>query len=433
MTELTKAKTDLNSGERSFGLISLIGLALIFALFHIIKIDSAIIAQGQVVVQGKPRPVQSLGGGVVRDIYVNEGDRVSAGQVVVQLDPTLALINRDIVRGRLAELVAREIRLKAELQQEDKFPPLIVDGHLDAETVRNHLSGQYELFKSRRAVLESQSAQLNERKQQHEAQIRGLEAQIQAGQEQADLISREVKNLEVLFKQGLVQESRLLELLGRKAGILGQMAMHQSEVMRMQNSIRDAELKITQAEREFREEVVAETREVSTKTDENMLELARTEEQLKQLDILAPVSGVVHELQVWTSGGVIPALETLMTVVPLSEGVEFEIQVAPDAIDTVYLGQDTRIRFPSFDQRATPELLGSISSVSPDSVTDTATGQTFYRVDVALSHEELARLGQAELIPGMPLEAFLQTGDRSILNFLVKPLADQLYYAFREG
>ena len=433
MTDKPKAKTYLNTGERRFGMLSLICLLLVFGLFHIITIDSAIIAQGQVVVQGKPRPVQSLEGGVVADIHVSDGDRVAAGQVVVQLDPTLAQINQDIVRGRLAELVAREFRLDAELQQLDRFPSLIVDGYLDTEEVKKHLAGQYELFQSRRAVLDSQRAQLNERKQQHGAQITGLEAQIQAGQEQADLLTREVGNLDSLFKQGLVQESRLLELQGRKAGLLGQMALHRSEVARMRNSIRDAELKITQAEREFREEVVSEAREVSAKISENMLELARTEEQLKQLNILAPVNGVVHELQIWTSGGVIPPLETLMTVVPVSEGVEFEVQVAPDAIDTVYLGQETRIRFPSFDQRATPELTGAISGVSPDSVTDPTTGLTFYRVDVMLSDEELARLGQAELIPGMPLEAFLQTGDRSILNFLVKPLVDQLSYAFRES
>ena len=278
MTGKPKAKTYLSTGERRLGALSLICLALIFGLFHIITIDSAIIAQGQVVVQGKPRPVQSLEGGVVSDIRVRDGDEVTAGQVVVQLDPTLALINREIIRGRLAELVAREIRIEAELEQSDRFPPLIVESHLDAETVRKHLSGQYELFKSRRAVLENQNGQLNERKLQYEAQIRGLEAQIQAGQEQVDLITREVGNLEALFKQGLVQESRLLELQGRKAGLLGQMALHQSEVARMRNSIRDAELKITQTEREFREEVVAESREVSTKINENMLELARTVE-----------------------------------------------------------------------------------------------------------------------------------------------------------
>ena len=151
------------------------------------------------------------------------------------------------------------------------------------------------------------------------------------------------------------------------------------------------------------------------------------------MEIRAPVAGVVHELQVWTSGGVVPPQETLLTVIPVSEGMEFQVEVSPDAIDTVHLGQVARVRFPAFDQRSTPELNGTVAGISPDSVTDPATNRSFYRVDVALPQDELARLGGAELIPGMPVEAFLQTGNRSILNILVKPLTDQLIYAFREG
>ncbi|WP_299356602.1 HlyD family type I secretion periplasmic adaptor subunit [uncultured Shimia sp.] len=431
--EVARVKTELSYGERRGGFIGFLALFAIFALFYFIKIDSAVIAQGQVLVQGKPRPVQSLEGGVVRDIKVNNGDRVEAGQVVVQLDPALAEINRDIMRGRLAELIAREVRLDTERRQLDTFPPLQVGSYVDTGAVKKHLSGQQELFQSRRAVLESQYAQLKELKLQHEAQIKGLEAQIVASQQQSAFITREVKNLETLLAQGLVPESRLLELQGRKAGILGQIALHQSEISRMRNSIRDADLEITQTEREFREKVITEQRDVAAKISENLLELARTEAQMKQLEIRSPVTGIVHEMQIWTSGGVIPPLETLMSVVPISQGVDFEVQVPPDAIDTVYLGQEARVRFPAFDQRSTPELTGSISGVSPDSVTDPSTGRSFYRVNVALSDTELERLGEAELLPGMPVEVFLQTGNQSILSYLLNPLMDQLSYTFRES
>lgn len=125
--------------------------------------------------------------------------------------------------------------------------------------------------------------------------------------------------------------------------------------------------------------------------------------------------------------------EILLTVIPVSEGVEFEVKIAPDAIDRVHMGQKARIRFPSFDQRSTPELTGMISSVSPDSVLDPNTGRSFYRVGLTLSQDELARLGEANLVPGMPVEAFLQTGNRSVLNFLVKPIVDQVSHAFRES
>jgi len=433
MTGRNATKTDLNRTERLIGIASVAGLILLFGLFHVITIDSAVIAQGQVVAQGKPRPVQSLEGGIVREINVRNGDAVDAGQVVVSLDPTVAQINLDIVRGRLAELVARRARLEAEGQNLTEFPPLVFAASLDPDAVKRNLAGQYEVFRSRHAVLDSQKAQLNEQIQQFGAQIVGIGAQIDAAESQVGFVAREIGNLDELFEQGLVPESRLLELQGRHAGLLGEIALYQSELARMRNAIRDAELKTMQAEREFHESVVSELREVTTGVEENLLELARMKDALKRLDIRAPVSGVIHELQVWSSGGVLPPQETLMTIVPLSEGMEFEVQIAPDAIDTVHVGQAARVRFPSFDQRSTPELTGEISSVSPDSVTDPATGRSFYRVDVALSREELDRLGAVDLIPGMPVEAFLQTGERSVLNFLIKPFADQLSHAFRES
>lgn len=428
-----RLRTGLTRRERGVGLISGFGLVLLFALFHFISIESAVIAQGQVVVQGKPRPVQTLEGGIVSQVHVRDGDTVAAGQVVVQLDASLAGINRDIVRNRLAELIAQRTRLEAERKQLDRFPPVHLNGPLTAGEVSTHLAVQQELFQSRREVLQNEQAQLKERVEQHEAQITGLEAQVEATENQIDLITREVGNLEKLFAQGLVPESRLLELQGRRAGLVGQVALHRSEVLRMRNAIRDAELEAQQTGREFRETVVSELRDVMAGISENTLELARHEELLQQVDIRTPVSGIVHELQVWTSGGVVSPQATLMTVIPVSDGVEFEVKIAPDAIDTVHLGQKARIRFPSFDQRSTPELTGTISNVSPDSVADPKTGASFYRVDVSLPEEELTRLGAADLIPGMPVEAFLRTGDRSILSFLIKPLADQLSYAFREG
>lgn len=419
--------------ERNFGLASVAALVLLFLLFQIISIGSAVIASGRVVVQGSPRPVQSLEGGLVSEIRVENGDVVAAGEVLVRLDPTLLTISRDIVRGRLAELVARRSRLEAEEQQLDDVLPPDMPPQLEARALMQHLAGQREIFRSRRAVLASRKAQLSERVGQYEAQIAGIEAQIGATESQVVFVTREVTNLQILQKQGLAPESRLLDLQGRQAGLLGQIALYRSELAGAKNSIRDAELKIVQAEREFHQQVVTELREVTASIDENTLELARVDETLARLDVRAPVSGVVHEMQVWAGGGVVPPKGTILTIIPVSEGLEFELQVPPESIDPVYVGQVARIRFPSFDQRSTPELTGTISTISPDSVTDRATGRVFYRVGVSIAQEELVRLGAAELIPGMPVEAFLQTGERSILSFLVKPLVDQIGYTFREG
>jgi len=429
-----QVKTGLGRRERIFGLASAAALILLFGLFHVIAIGSAVIASGRVVVQGNPRPVQSLEGGIVNEIRVQNGDVVAAGEVLVRLDPTLLLISRDIVRGRLAELIARRSRLEAEEQQLGEVPTLpTIPSLLEAQAFERHLVGQREVFRSRRLVLASQRAQLRERILQYESQISGIKAQIGATESQVEFVTREVTNLQILHNQGLAPESRLLDLQGRQAALLGQIAVHRSELAGARNSIRDAELKIVQAEREFHEQVVTELREVTANIDENTLELARVKETLARLNIRAPVSGVVHEMQVWAGGGLVPAKETILTVIPVSEGREFEVQVPPESIDTVYVGQTARIRFPSFDQRSTPELTGAISTISPDSVSDRATGRAFYRVEISIPQDELIRLGEANLIPGMPVEAFLQTGERSVLSFLIKPLMDQISHAFRES
>ena len=426
-------RTALSPAERRLGLVSASLLAVVLLLFYLVRIDSAVIASGQAVVQGSPRSVQSLEGGIAHEIRVSDGDAVAAGDILIQLDSSLLMINRDIILGRLTELTARRSRLSAEAQGLAEITPADPPPMLDSAALQSHLTGQREIFLARRAVLQSREAQLLERIRQYDNQIIGLEAQIEATQSQIDYVAYEVENLRSLNERGLVPESRLLELQGRLASLYGQIAVQRSEMSGTRNSIQDARLKITQASREFSEQVATELREVITKTEENRLELASIDNRLATLDIRAPVSGIVHEMQIATEGGVVPPQQTLLTVIPVADGVEFDLQVAPDAIDVVYAGQEARVRFPGFDQRTTPELTGQISKVSPDSVVDRATGRTFYRVEVTVSPAELARLGGTELIPGMPVEAFLQTGSRSILSYLVKPFTDQMAQAFRES
>ena len=426
-------KIALSPRERRVAIVSVLGLVMVFVLFHVISIGGAVVAQGQVVVQGKPRPVQNLEGGIISEISVQNGDTVEAGDILVRLDPTLMRVTRDITRGRMVELLVRRSRLEAEEQQLETILPPSVPTILGQVDVEKYLPGQREIFQSRRAVRDSEKAQLDERILQYQSQISGLNSQQEATESQITFVTREVNNLQVLSDQGLVPESRLLELQGRQAALLGQIAQYRSELSQVSNAIRDTELKIALVDRAFREQVVTELREVTSQFDENLLELVRVEEMLNHLVVRAPVAGIVHELQVWTIGGVVPPQETLLTVIPISEGFEFEVRVQPTAIDTVHVGQAARVRFPSFDQRSTPELNGSISGISPDSVTDPATGMTFYRVDIALEPDELDRLGEADLIPGMPVEVFLLTGDRSVLSLLTKPFTDQLSYAFRDS
>ncbi|MEO0566860.1 MAG: HlyD family type I secretion periplasmic adaptor subunit [Pseudomonadota bacterium] len=403
-----------------------------FAWMQYTLITGAVIASGQVLVRGAPKQVQNLDGGVVDRIFVEDGDLVKAGDVMMRLDSSLLQINLDIFRNRLAEILTREARLMSEQGGLDEPEFVFSEKETEGLDLEQHFAGQREIFVARREVLEGRKEQLAERIRQFRNQISGVEAQITAGQEQLSFVEQELDSQRKLQNQGLARESQVLELQGRQSALLGQVAEHQSELARIENSIRDTQLEILQAEREFKEQVVTELRETTAEREELQLQIVTAEKQLERIDILAPADGVVHEMQVTTEGGIVSPEVTIAEVVPVSDGVEFELRVAPDAIDQVYLGQPAKVIFPAFNLRITPEIFGSVAGISPTSVTEQATGESYFRVDLDLPEEEIGKLGPVELIPGMPVEAFLQTNERSVLQYLTKPLTDQLDRAFRE-
>lgn len=414
-------------------LSSLLLLASVFAWMKLTLITSAVIAPGQVVVRGQPKQVQSLDGGVVEAIFVADGDVVSKGDVLLRLDPSLLEINLEIYRNRLAEVAAREVRLDAEYQELEEPVFKVESPYLEGLDLVQHYTGQREIFFARREVLSGRKEQLAERVLQFGNQITGVEALIASKQEQLEFVKQELENVRSLNRQGLARESVLLDLQGREASLLGQVAEHQSELARIYNSIRDTELEVLQADREFKERVVTELRETTAEREELVLQIVTVEKQLERIEILSPTDGIVHEMQIATEGGVVAPEATIAQIVPLSDGVEFKLQVEPRSIDQVFVGQIAKVVFPAFNLRTTPELYGSVSGISPTSVQDDVTGQSYFRIDLILPASELARLGGVELIPGMPVEAFLQTGERSVLTYLTEPLLQQLGRAFREG
>jgi len=416
-----------------FGVLSCI-LMLIsaFAWMQYTLITGAVIASGQVLVRGNPKQVQNLDGGVVDRIFVEDGDLVKAGDVMMRLDSSLLQINLDIYRNRLAEILTREARLMSEQGGLEEPEFVFSEKETEGLDLEQHFAGQREIFVARREVLEGRKEQLAERIRQFRNQIAGVEAQITAGQEQLSFVEQELDSQRKLQNQGLARESQVLELQSRQSGLLGQVAEHQSELARIENSIRATQPQILQAEREFKEQVVTELRETTAEREELQLQIVTAEKQLERIDILAPADGVVHEMKVTTEGGIVTPEVTIAEVVPVSDGVEFELRVAPDSIDQVYLGQPAKVIFPAFNLRITPEIFGSVAGISPTSVTEETTGETYFRVDLDLPEEEIGKLGPVELIPGMPVEAFLQTNERSVLQYLTKPLTDQLDRAFRE-
>ena len=428
-----KLKTNLAATARIGVFASLALLGIGFVWMQSTMIEGAVIAHGQAVVSGKPKMVQSLDGGIVSEIFVEDGDVVRAGDVLVKLDPTLLLINQDIYRNRLAEVTARESRLQAEYLGEKTITPLPPLPQLAGVEIERHYTGQKAVFQARLDVLEGKQEQLDERILQFGNQIDGLNGQISSVNDQLGYVKKELDSLQALSNEGLARESQVLELQRTQSGLLGQLSQLQSELARIKNSIRDTELEILQSSRTFKETVVTELREATATRDELILQLTTVEKQLERVDIMAPTDGIIHEMQVFTVGGVVPPEATIVQVIPQSEGVEFELRIDPKTIDQIFVGQKAKVSFPAFDMRTIPEIFGTLSEVPPSTVTDPTTGQSYYRVGLSVPPEGLALLGNVDLIPGMPIEAFLETGERSVLSYLTKPLMDQLSRAFREG
>lgn len=412
-------------------------LALLAGWSQLVMIDSAVIAPGQVTVHGQPRPVQNLDGGIVQSVHVANGDVVAAGQLLLRLDSTLLQVNLDIYRNRLAEALARKARLEAEqigLAAPD-IAALQASGalrHLAGLSMARHHQGKRQIMAARAEVLRGTSDQLREKIKQLGNRRSGLDGMIAATEEQAALMEAELANMRRLSARGLIRASELMAAERGRADLLGRLASLRSDRARLDNAERDAELQILQAERAFREGVVTDLREVSAEADELILQIVTTRKQLDRVEMRAPAAGVVHELQVTGAGGVVGAGATVLQIVPLDEGLEFELRLDPRMIDQASHGQGVRITFPAFSAQDTPQLHGSVAEISPTSITDPATRTPYYRLMLRIPPAELDRLGARVLVPGMPVEAFLDGHARSAWSYLTRPLADQIQRAFRE-
>jgi HlyD family secretion protein len=419
----------------ALGSLGLLGLIVLWSQTALL--DAAVIAPGQVVVRGQPRPVQNLDGGIVEAVLVANGDVVREGQVLVRLDPTLLRVNIDIARNRLAEALARKTRLEAEqlgLAAPD-LAALAGSGalqHLAGLAMDRHHDGQRQIMAARAEVQRGTSDQLAERIKQLGNQRTGTEGLIAATTDQIASMDRDLANLRALAARGLVRKPELLAMERNRADLWGRLASLQAELATLANSVRDTELEMLQSERAFREEVVTDLREVAAQADELILQIVTTREQLDRVELRAPVAGVVHELKITGAGSVLTPGATALEIVPLSQGLEFELRLDPRAIDQVHVGQTARMQFPAFASGTMPQITGTVTDISPTSVTDPATQTRYYRLMLTIPPAELARLGDRALVPGMPVEAFLEAGSRTAWSYLTRPLTDQIDRAFRE-
>jgi HlyD family secretion protein len=396
-------------------------------------ISGALIAPGSIVVESNVKKVQHPTGGVVGEVRVHDGDLVKSGDILVRLDDTVTKASLAIVTKSLNALWARAARLEAEQRGRDKvvFPPELLQQKDDPDA-QEVMASEAKLFEVRTNGRTGQKAQLRERVTQLREEISGLEAQEKSKDLEIALVEKELVGVKSLYDQHLVQLTRLTTLQRDSARLAGERAQYVSAIAQAKGKITETELQVIQVDKDMVSEVSKDLRETNDKIGEFVERKVTAEDQLRRTDIRAPQDGMVLQSTVHTVGGVVTAGDALMLIVPQGDDLQVEAKVNPQDIDKLQIGQKTLLRMSAFNQRTTPELNGVVTRLSPDVSTDQRTGQTYYTIRVSMPPEEVARLGDVKLIPGMPVEAFVQTGDRTMLSYLVKPLSDQLMRAFRE-
>lgn len=433
-------KSSARTARSSIRVHLIAGLALVLVLAGGIggwagtaQISGALIAPGSVVVDSNVKKVQHPTGGVVGELRARDGDLVKAGQVVVRLDDTVTKAGLAIVTKSLNGLWTRAARLDAEQRGADRitFPAVLLDKFAD-DDVQNVIASETKLFNVRSAGRIGQKSQLRERIAQLNDEIGGLTAQESAKTREIGLVEKELVGVRGLYEQKLVQLSRLTVLERDAARLEGERAQFVASRAQAKGKITETELQIIQIDKDLVSEVSKDLRETNDKIGEFVERKVTAEDQLSRIDIRAPQDGMVLQSTVHTVGGVITAGDAIMLIVPQADNLSVEARVNPQDIDQLQIGQKTLLRLSAFNQRTTPELNGVVTRVSPDTTSDQRTGQSYYTIRISMPASEVARLGDVRLIPGMPVEAFVQTGDRTMVAYLAKPLNDQLMRAFRE-
>jgi len=399
------------------------------------SISGAVIAPGVVQVEQSRQVVQHPDGGVVAQIMVKDGDTVVAGTPLIRLDGELLRSELAIVEGQYFGFLARTARLEAERDGRDApvFPAELLTEAQVRPALAQVIAGQRSLFVARAETLSKTLEQLERRRDQSLAQIDGIEAQLAALATQSALIEKELTDQRSLLDKGLAQASRVLSLEREAARLQGQIGELIASRAQTQGRITEIELEALRQSSSRREEAETQLRDIGFR----LLELAERRAALKgkldRLEIRAPVSGVVLSMQVTTPRAVIRPAEPVLYIVPQDRPLVIEARVSILHVDEIRPGQTVRLRFSAFSSRTTPELAGTLTRISPDALTEEASGMRYYAAEVSIAPEEVERLGGLQLVPGMPVEVYARTASRSPLAYLVKPLTDYFNRAFRES
>ena len=413
--------------------VLLVGLFLGGGWLTLMPLAAAVVVPGNLVVQSNVKTIQHPTGGVVAEIPVHNGMRVAVGDLLLRLDPTQAKASLQVVSKQLDESRTRIARLVAE---RDGLPepevPAELTGRMNETSVKDLLMSEETLFKARVNARNSQRDLLQSRVSQLGEQIGGLDAQVASKAKQLELIAGELTGVQDLYDKRLVPLTRLTTLQREVARIEGERGQLISAIAETKGKVGEAQLQIVRLDQDFRTEVVKELGEVQGKESELVQRGIAARDMLDRIELRAPTSGIVHQLAAHTVGGVVKAGDAIMEVVPDSDDLLVEARLQPNDIDQVRVGQKALIRFSAFNQRTTPQIVGLVSFVSADITHDQQSNVNYFTVRMTLPEEERRRLGELQLVSGMPAEVFMQTGSRTMMSYLMKPITEQLERSFVE-
>lgn len=398
------------------------------------NIAGAVVASGVIEVENETQVVQHPDGGVVSAIKARNGDIVEAGDTLIELDGTFLRSELFVIEAQLMESYAREARLKAERDQESnlEFSDVPELASVAAAAREEQLNGQTFLFEARLSSHTREKAQIAEQQRQIDQQIDGLQAQLNGFQKQLDLVRSELSDVQSLFDRGLVQIGRVLELQRAEAEHLGDVGRLTASVAEARTRISSLEIETLRLEDARREEAIEQLRDLSVSSNELRERRTVLLEQLGRLQVVAPVSGTVFNSQVAAERSVVRPAEPVLFLVPADQPLRVAARIDPVDVDQIYFGQNVTMVFSSFNRRTTPEANGAIEIVGADVLTDERTGIPYYEASISIDQASLDDLGDLALLPGMPVETFIKTDDRTPLSYLVQPLTVYFSRALRE-
>ncbi len=399
------------------------------------RLAGAIVASGLIEVESNRQVVQHPEGGIVSEILIDDGDLVNAGDVLLRLDDTLLRSELAIVEGQLFEYVARSARLTAE---RDGTTNIVFSDELNAIVAQNPkardlLDGQTRLFIARKATLNEETSSLREQAKQVNERTVGLDAQLLAVRRQRELIQTELATQIALLSKGLTQSSQVGALQREEARLDGQIGRLKADIAQARGQITVIEIEIMRLKSARREESITTLRNLQYNEAELLERRLALLARLSRFDIRAPRSGIIYGLQVHALRSVLAKAATILSIVPQDASLVITARIAASDIDQVKIGQAGTLRFSAFDMRTTPEIRGTVTKISADIVTDDATGASFFVIEMIPNTGEIAILEGKTLLPGMPVEVFIRTGELSPWQYITSPLSGYFNRAFREN